>query len=117
MRWGVPTPDPAINIQTEVDLGFSTYQDTDSGLFLGGKVLYGVVAEDNMNFYVGGGAGYVGHAGASVVRVQPAAAIDFFMFGLENLAFNATWGVNLDVGDATGLSTTAALGAGLHYFF
>ena len=35
MRWGVPTPDPAINVQTELDLGFATYQDTDSALFAG----------------------------------------------------------------------------------
>jgi hypothetical protein len=117
MRWGVPTPDPAINVQTELDLGFATYQDTDSALFAGGRVLYGVVAEDNMNLYVGAGAGYIGYAGEGLVRIQPAASVDFFLFGLENLAFNANWGLNLDAGQATGLSTTASLGAGMHYFF
>jgi hypothetical protein len=117
VRWGVPTSDPAINVQTELDVGFTTYQDTDSALFAGGRILYGVVAEDNMNLYVGAGAGYVGHAGEGLVRIQPAASVDFFLFGLENLAFNASWGVNLDAGKATGLSTTANLGAGLHYFF
>lgn len=117
VRWGVPTSDPAINVQTELDVGFTTYQDTDSALFAGGRILYGVVAEDNMNLYVGAGAGYVGYAGEGLVRIQPAASVDFFLFGLENLAFNASWGVNLDAGKATGLSTTANLGAGLHYFF
>ena len=117
MRWGVPTPDPAINVQTELDLGFASYQDTDSALFMGGRVLYGIVAEDNMNLYVGGGAGYIGYAGEGLVRIQPAASVDFFLFGLENLAFNANWGLNLDAGRATGMSTTASLGAGMHYFF
>jgi hypothetical protein len=117
VRWGVPTSDPAINIQTEVDVGFISYKNTPDAFFAGGRLLYGVVAEDNMNLYVGAGAGYVGFGTQNLVRIQPIASVDFFLFGLENLGLNASWGLNLDVGDTAGLATTANLGAGLHYFF
>jgi hypothetical protein len=116
-RYGIPTSDPAINIQTEFDFGFASYENVTDGLFAGGRLLYGVVAEDNMNLYLGAGAGYVGYGTGNVVRIQPVASVDFFLFGLENLGFNASWGLNLDVGDQSGLATTANLGAGLHYFF
>lgn len=117
VRYGLPTADPAINIQVEGDFGFASYENVTDGVFGGGRLLYGVVAEDNMNLYVGAGAGYVGYGTGSVVRIQPVASVDFFLFGLENLGFNASWGLNLDVGDQSGLATTANLGAGLHYFF
>jgi hypothetical protein len=42
---------------------------------------------------------------------------DFFLFGLENLGFTIEWGLNIDVGPTSGVSTTAAAAAGAHYWF
>ena len=80
--------------------------------------MFSTVVEDNMNFYVGAGAGYVMQDGQEVVRLQPLASVDFFLFGLDNLGFTTAFGLDLDVGgDSPGIATTTAALAGVTYWF
>jgi len=119
-RYVVPSGSPAVNIVIEGNFGFSTTQtlQVEEGISAGGRLLYSVVAEDNMNFYVGGGAGYTNRGAVETVRLQPTVAMDFFFFGLENLGFTAAYGLNVDVGGtSTGVSTHSAPSAGLTYWF
>jgi hypothetical protein len=53
----------------------------------------------------------------TTLRIQPAMGADFFLFGLENLGFTVEWGLNLDLTGQSGIATTAAVGAGVHYWF
>lgn len=131
VRYGLPTPDPAINVQLEATAGFWAYGDQGTKAVGGGRVLYGMVAEDNMNLFLGVGAGAVTETSAATVdengdsvqtsstaaRIQPVMGADFFLFGLENLGFTAEWGVNIDLGSSAGVATSAALGGGVHYWF
>ena len=121
LRYGLPTPDPAINVQIEALAGFWAYGDAGTQAVAGGRALYGVVAEDNMNLFLGAGAGVVSQTASgttdSVVRVQPVMGADFFFFGLENLGFTTEWGINIDLGSSSGAATSAALGGGVHYWF
>ena len=114
-RYTLPTPDPAVEIQIEGFGGFSTSRTLGTWALVGGRATYGFVVEDNMNLYGIGGAALYMQEGDKRIRVQPALGAEFFLFGLENLGLMAEWGVNIDVGDATGVSTTAA--AGVHYWF
>lgn len=116
-RYGLPMPEPAINVQVELDVGFDLSANQADRFFGGGRLLYGIVAEDNLNLYGTAGAGLLTGSAATTVRLQPGMAVDFFAFGLENLGFTASWGLNMDVGDAAGVSTTGAVGAGMHYWF
>ncbi len=116
IRYGLPTTNPAINIQTEVDLGV-TSDETTTDIFGGGRVLYAVVVEDNMNLYAAGGVGVLSSNGAATVRLQPALEAQVFPFGLENLGVTLGWGLSLDMGDAPGVSTVGSVLAGAHYWF
>jgi len=80
-----------------------------------GRLLYGLVAEDNMNLFFGAGAGAFSADSLVTTRVQPVLGADFFPFGLENLGFTTECGVNIDIGDEAGAGAT--VGAGLHYWF
>ena len=118
VRFGLPSGNPAINIQAEVDFGFASYSSQTNQMVAGGRVLYGVVVEDNLNLYLGAGAALQTQGKVSVVRIQPAAVADFFLFGLENLGLSAGVGLNLDVGTGnSGLGTQAAVLTGAHYWF
>lgn len=118
-RYGLPSQDRAVNILTELDLGFAYGGGaaTDDGLFIGGKLLYAFVVEDNMNLYAAGGVGLrVGDQ--TWFRLQPGLSAEFFFFGLENLGFSADWGLAIDLGDPSGFASFAsAPGVGLHYYF
>jgi len=116
-RYALPTNSPVVNLQVEGNFGLSTQTGEDGRVFSGGRLLYGVIAEDNMNLFLAGGAGALMEDGASTLRLQPAMGADFFFFGLENLGFTMEWGLNLDLANGAGISTTAALGAGAHYWF
>ncbi len=116
-RYGLPMPSPAINVQVEGDIGMDFNATAADRFFGGGRVLYGIVAEDNLNLYGTAGAGVITGSNSTTVRLQPGMAVDFFFFGLENLGFTASWGLNLDVGDAGGVATTGSAGAGVHYWF
>jgi len=117
-RFGLPTGNAAVNVQIEGDIGFSSYEYAPEGLFYGGRLLYSVVAEDNLNLYLAGGAGVLSVGGVNAVRIQPGMTVDFFLFGLENLGFSTGWAVNLDFGQGTsGVGSAAAAFAGAHYWF
>ena len=116
VRWGLPTTDPVRNVQFEGNLGLNTSLGGDL-VYAGGRLLYGVVAEDNMNLYVSGGAGTLFQGGDLLVRVQPGLTADFFLFGLENLGFTGGFGANLDLGKGGGVTTSGAAMGGFHYWF
>ncbi len=121
VRYAIPTNSPAVNIHLEGAFGLETQsgEDTEEAnrVFSGGRLLYGIIAEDNLNLFVAGGMGALSNNDSSTLRIQPAMGADFFFFGLENLGFTVEWGLNLDVTGQTGIATTAAAGAGVHYWF
>ena len=118
VRYGLPTPSPVINVQIEGAFGLDTAANEEGGnVFAGARVLYGFLAEDNMNLFAGGGLGIVTEQNQNTIRTQPTMGADFFLFGLENLGFTIEWGLNLDIGPTSGVSTTAAAAAGAHYWF
>lgn len=118
VKYGLPAPEPAINIQIEAVGGFEIVDGASDNLFVGLRGLYGLVAEDNMNLYVAGGVGYLARGQVDGVRIQPAFGTEFFFFGLENLGFTAEWGVNIDLGEGSEVNTpTGAPAVGFHYYF
>ena len=118
VRYGLPTPSPVMNLQVEGLFGLDTAATDEGGnVVYGARVLYGFLAEDNMNLFAGGGIGGVNTAAENTLRLQPTMGTDFFLFGLENLGFTVEWGLNMDIGPTSGVSTTAATAAGVHYWF
>ena len=115
-RYGLPTSNPAFNIQIEADLGLVTTGER-SELLVGGRALYAVVVEDNMNLYAAAGGALSAVDDVTTIRIQPGLEIQAFPFGLENLALNAGFGLNLDLGSAGGVATAGALLTGAHYWF
>lgn len=115
VRYGLPLGKPTINVLMEADLGVGA--GATPTVFVGGRLLFGVVAEDNMNLNLAAGAAYAIAGGDRFVRVQPALGAEFFFFGLENLGFDAEIGVNVDAGDSTGVSVDGAPMVGFHYYF
>ena len=116
-RYGLPTSNPAINIQVEADLGLNIVSGGATEVLVGGRALYAVVVEDNMNLYAFGGGALSTTDDATTFRIQPGLEVQAFPFGLENLGLNAGFGVNLDLGGVSGVSTTGAVLAGMHYWF
>jgi hypothetical protein len=118
VKLGVPTSDPAVNVQVQGLFGVSLLDDTDDALFAGGRVLYGIVAEDNLNLYAIAGAGYFQNGARSGFRLQPAIGSEFFLFGLENLGFSLEWGLTVDFAGGRDLYTVGSgAGLGVHYWF
>jgi hypothetical protein len=116
-RIGLPAAKPITNIQLEADIGLDL-SAANTGFFAGGRLLYGVVAEDNLNLYLAAGAGYASDATGGVVRLEPAAGAEFFFFGLENLGFSVEWGVHADLGSTWSVKTIGtAPSVGVHYYF
>ena len=120
VRYGIPSGQPTLNVQMELDAGVD-YSGGALGAAGGLRFLFGAVAEDNMNLYVGAGVGYV-YSGLdpdlSAVRIQPGLEAQFFLFGLENLGFTAGVGLNVDIGAATRITTVGgAPMVGMHYWF
>ncbi len=117
-RYAVPTGDSPVNVVIEGIGGFTSIDGASTEITAGGRLLVSTVVEDNMNLYVGGGAGYVFGPEGETVRLQPLAAIDFFFFGLDNLGFTTAFGLNIDVGgDYGGVGTTSTAQAGVTYWF
>jgi hypothetical protein len=115
VRYGLPMANPAVNIQVEADIGFST-EDTGA-LLIGGRGLYAMVVEDNMNLYGFIGAAYNDDGVSSAFRIKPGVEVQAFPFGLENLGLTGSFGINLDLGAPSSVSTAGAVAAGLHYWF
>lgn len=117
LRYVVPNDGP-VNILLEGLGGFGVTDGSLSRATAGGRLLVSTVVEDNMNLYLGAGAGYVTSDGLSSVRLQPVAAIDFFFFGLDNLGFTTAFGLDMDVGGTqSGFTTAATAQAGVTYWF
>ena len=107
-----------MNVHLEGNFGLDTGEkDAGGNVFYGARVLYGVLAEDNMNLFVAGGAGGLTNGDNNTVRLQPSMGTDFFLFGLDNLGFTIEWGLNLDLGQHSRVKTTANMAAGAHYWF
>ncbi len=119
VRYALPTASHAVNVQLEGNFGLDTATEVSDTryVFSGGRLLYGFVAEDNMTLFAAGGLGILTQSESNTVRIQPSMGADFFLFGLDNLGFTVEWGLNLDTGGSPGLETTAAMGAGVHYWF
>lgn len=129
VRYGFPAAKPVTNIQLEADVGLALAAETPASFYAGGRLLYTVVAEDNLNLYLGAGAGYANQVvppadadsdptSAGFVRIQPAVGAEFFLFGLENLGFSVEWGVNVDLGSTWSVQTVgSAPAAAVHYYF
>jgi len=116
-RYAFPTSSPVVNVQVEGNFGLATSPLEDGKVFSGGRLLYGTIAEDNLNLFIAGGAGALMEGGVGTVRLQPAMGVDFFLYGLENLGMTLEWGLNLDLAEGASVSTTAAVAAGAHYWF
>ncbi len=120
LRYGFPTGDEVINLQLEALAGFRAggADGATQGFFSGGRLLYSVVAEDNLNVYLAAGAGWKALQDGSGLLLHPGLGVQFFFFGLENLGFSAEWGVAIDLSSTAGVATyTSAPGVGLHYYF
>ncbi len=126
LKFTLPARQPTVNVQLQLVAGMALFKarSYDDEYFGGLRMLFTFIAEDNLNVYAGGGAGYAGFSDATnAVRVQPVMGVEFFLFGLENLGFSGEFGVNVDigVGATSGLdvsSTAGSFGAvGVHYYF
>ena len=117
-RYALPTSSHVMNVHLEGNFGLDTGEkDAGGDVFYGARVLYGVLAEDNMNLFVAGGAGGLTNGDTNTVRIQPSIGTDFFLFGLDNLGFTIESGMNLDLGQHSRVRTTASMAAGAHYWF
>lgn len=125
-KFTLPAKQPTVNVQIQVLGGVALFRarTNNDQFFAGGRMLFTFLAEDNLNLYAGGGAGYVGFDdGARAIRVHPVVGVEFFFFGLENLGFSGEFGVNVDIGTTpvtnVDISTVAgSFGAvGVHYYF
>ncbi|HJN75366.1 MAG TPA: hypothetical protein QGF58_15665 [Myxococcota bacterium] len=118
VKAGIPTPDPAINLQVQGTFGLSVLDGAADDWWFGGRVLYGVVAEDNMNLYAAAGAGWRVAGRDKSLRLYPAVGTEFFLFGLENLGLSAEVGLGIDLGTGADFySVGSAAGMGVHYYF
>jgi hypothetical protein len=116
IRYGLPTNQATLNIGIELAGGFRLATE-DLSISGGGglRVLFGLVAEDNMNLYGSLFGGYMIRPTTGFVRITPALSAEFFLFGLENLGFSVDWGLNLDLGSSVTLGLQPALG--VRYYF
>jgi hypothetical protein len=121
VRYCLPMPEPALNFQIEGAFGFEKFDpdqdDFPPVYFGGGRLHYGVVAEDNMNLTVSGGLGVLSDGDQQSLRAEAMMGAQFFLFGLENLGFIAEWGLHFDAGETNSSATDAGMGVGAHYWF
>lgn len=117
LRFGFPTGKPTLNIGVGVDAGVDAISGGATDYYAGARLYFGVVAEDNMNLYLGASAGYASIGGANAIRVAPNIGAEFFLFGLENLGFLAEMAVNVDIGASFQISTFGSPAVGFHYYF
>lgn len=126
IKYTLPAKQAAVNIQMQVIAGLAIYnaRTINDQFFAGFRMLFPIIAEDNLNVYVGGGGGYAGFQDASrAIRLQPVAGVEFFFFGIENLGFSTEFGVNVDIGlsPTVGVDVSTSAGSyaavGIHYYF
>ncbi len=118
VRYALPTSSPLVDVQLQLVAGASVLSGASDLWFVGGRVLYGMVIEDQLNGYVAAGLGTGQEGGTAFLRVQPAAGVEFFLFGLENLGFSAEVGLNVDLSPTPAVFTFGGVPAvGIHYWF
>ena len=118
LRYALPLSVPQQETQVEAVVGFSTDPSAPSALTLGGRALYAVVVEDNLNVLAGGGAGFLMLNGTGALRLQPAMEFQYFFMGLDNLSFTAGVGMNVDIGKGNNkVELSSSMLGGLHYWF
>jgi hypothetical protein len=117
-RFAIPMPKEIIETQAEAVFGFSTSPASPNQLVAGGRLLYGVVVEDNMNVLAGGGMAFMMTNGTATLRLQPAVEVQYFLMGLDNLSLTAGGGANLDIGKGNSKAEIDATAmGGVHYWF
>ncbi len=103
--------------QIEGILGFSTDPSSPNQFSIGVRALYSVVVEDHMNLNLTGGLAGLNKDGTGALRIQPGLEAQFFLWGLDNLSFNAGVGANFDIGAGnTQTKITGSVLAGFHYW-
>jgi len=119
VRAGLPMPSSAVNVLVEGLGGFSTGGGSiPDGWTAGARLLYGIVAEDNLNLYGAAGLGWTSSGDEAALWVQPSLSVEFFPFGLENLGLSVAWGIQVDLGSPTGIATWGGgPGLGVRYWF
>ncbi|MEE2828272.1 MAG: hypothetical protein VX498_03710 [Myxococcota bacterium] len=128
VKFGLPTAKETLNIQIQALGGFGLAPAETVRVFVGGRVLLPVVAEDNLNVYMAAGGGYLGldtdpslSEPTGAFRGQAVMGVEFFPFGLDNLGFSAEVGLNIDVGAqgllSFGTTSGTAASVGVHYYF
>ena len=124
IKYVLPASDKAIGIAIEALGGMRLPAEGQRQIVAGGRLLYTVVAEDQMNLYLGLGSMYLSTESESMtfegLRAQALMGAEFFLYGLDNLGLSLQVGVNVDLGgDTVGVSTGASSlgGLGLHYYF
>lgn len=117
-RYALPTKDPKINVQVELNAGTEIQTDAPLELVAGGRLIYGVVAEDHLSLYLAAGAAYAQEEAWTGVRLLPAMGAEFFLFGLENLGWGVEWGLQIDLGSEAAVRTVSGAPAvTVHYWF
>lgn len=130
VKYTLPAADKTINMQVQGLFALKITEQQPASMMAGARFLYPLVAEDNLNLFVGIGAAYLSGAAFDLAlddngdpldtfRVQPLMGLEFFFYGLENLGFTAGLGLNVDLLGAVQVATTGAtFGAlGIHYYF
>ncbi|MGA1795282.1 MAG: hypothetical protein ACMUIL_05405 [bacterium] len=91
----------------------------------GGKVLFNIKEEQNMNVYAGGGIGIASidpDTGDSdtAFSLSGILGVEYFFSGLPNLGFSTELGLvflDYDEFDAVGTMADSFMSAGIHYYF
>jgi len=118
VRYGLPVGEAPMNLIVEAQAGVDLRGSVDDTWTVGLRALYAVVAEDNLNLYAAVGGAWVSTGGYGRFRLQPALAVEWFGFGLENLGLTAQWGLAIDIGGGVDFRTLGGgPGLGLHYYF
>lgn len=130
-----PSDKPTVNVGFQVLAGFAFARTAEERVFVGGRVLLPLLAEDNLNLFVSAGGGWLRTADArSWLRVQAGIGAEVFLFGLENLGLSGEVGLRLDAtgddlifgtvaegspgeGSAVGPSGGTQAGIAIHYYF
>ena len=92
---------------------------------IGGKLLYVIRSEQNMNVYAGGGLGIANidwDQGDSdtAFSLSGILGVEYFFSGLPNLGFSTELGImfrDYDDNDSVGSDADTLLTAGIHYYF
>ncbi|MGA1864951.1 MAG: hypothetical protein ACMUHX_07810 [bacterium] len=105
-------------------LGFQLTDEVDE-FDIGGKGLYVIKAEENMNVYAGGGLGIANtdpdeEKSDTSFSISGVFGVEYFFSGLPNLGFSTELGLmfsDYDDNDSVGTGADTFLTAGIHYYF